>query len=90
MRGTNKREVAQLDVVREIGKRMGRAIAVQVLGGGQELAETPWPGLYPLDPDLYDELTEVGIRSGTEEFRQAEAAAKAEYERTMTTRVTED
>lgn len=45
MRGTNKREVAQLDVVREIGKRMGRAIAVQVLGGGQELAETPWPGL---------------------------------------------
>ena len=75
-----------LDVVHEIGARMGRAIAVQLLGSGPEVADTPWDGVYPLDPDLYDELAAVGIRPGTEEFRQAEAAAKAAYEATMATR----
>ena len=79
-----------LDVVREIGARMGRAIAVQILGSGVEVADTPWEGIYPLDLDLYDELEAVGIRPGTEEFRQAEAAAKSEYERTMATGVAED
>jgi hypothetical protein len=33
-----------LDVVREIGERMGRAIAVQILGSGPELADTHWGG----------------------------------------------
>jgi hypothetical protein len=45
----HRREVGHmLDVVREIGERMGRAIAVQILGSGVEVADTAWPGLYPL------------------------------------------
>lgn len=51
-----------LDVVREIGERMGRVIAVQVLGSGAECRDTPWVGLYPLDADLYDELAAVNVR----------------------------
>jgi hypothetical protein len=38
---------------------MGRAIAVQILGSGPEVADTPWGGLYPLDCDIYDELVAV-------------------------------
>lgn len=79
-----------LDVVREIGERMGRAIAVQILGSGVEVADTPWPGLYPLDADLYDELDAAGIRPGTAEFEAASAAAKAAYEATMLTGSAED
>ena len=72
-----------LDVVREIGERMGKAIAIYTLGNGPELMDTPWTGLYPLDPDLDDELERVGILPGTDEFDAAEAAAKGAFERTM-------
>jgi hypothetical protein len=73
-----------LDIVREIGARMGRAIAVQILGSGPEVADTPWDGLYPLDPDLYDELAAVGILPGTPEFEAAEEAAAEAYRLRMT------
>ena len=74
-----------LDVVREIGGRMGRAMAIYMLGSGSECMRTPWPGLYPLDPDLDDELERVGILPGTPEFAEAERAAKEAYEHTMAT-----
>lgn len=51
-----------LDIVPEIGERMGRAIEVQTLGSGPEVADTPWRGLYPLDSDLYDEQAAIGVR----------------------------
>jgi hypothetical protein len=73
--------VREFDIAREIGERLGRAIAVQTLGNGteQEIQDTPWDGIYPLDPDLDDELERVGILPGTEEFAQAEAAAEKAY-----------
>jgi hypothetical protein len=72
-----------LDVVREIGARMGRAIAVQILGSGPECNDIPWEGIYPLDPDLYDELGAVNILPGTPELEEAERAAEEEYRRAM-------
>jgi hypothetical protein len=74
-----------LEVVREIGERMGKAIAIYTLGNGPELRDTTWPGLYPLDPDSDDELERVNILPGTPEFEEAERAAKAAYEHTMAT-----
>ena len=71
------------DTVREIGARMGRAIAVYILGNGPELKNEPWTGLYPLDPDLDDELERANILPGTPEFEEAERAAKEAYEYTM-------
>ena len=62
---------------------MGRATAVYTLGNGPELKDTPWEGIYPLDPDLDDELERVGILPGTAEFDAAVAAAKEAFERTM-------
>jgi hypothetical protein len=47
--------------------------------------DTPWDGLYPFDPDLDDELEKAGVRPGTEEFEEAEAAAKEAYEHAMET-----
>jgi hypothetical protein len=81
-----------LDVVQEIGARMGRAIAVYTLGSWPECTadDCPWEGVYPLDPDLFDELAAVNILPGTEEFRQAEAAAKEAYEHTMATEFAEE
>jgi hypothetical protein len=70
---------------RDIGKRMGRAIAIYTLGNGPEAKNTPWTGLYPLDPDLDDELGRAGILPGTPEFNAAERAAKAAYAHTMAT-----
>jgi hypothetical protein len=77
------RELPMLDVVHEIGERMGRAIAVHILGGGPEFRGTPWPGLYPLDPDLDDELESVNTRPGSPEFWAAETGAEEAYRQTM-------
>jgi hypothetical protein len=74
-----------LDVVREIGTRSGRAVAVQIPGSGAEFADTPWEGMFPLDPGLYDVLEAVGIRPGGPEFEAAERAANEAYERMMAT-----
>jgi hypothetical protein len=79
-----------LDVVREIGERMGRAIAIYLLGSGPECRDAPWSGIYSLDPDLDDELERVGILPGTPEFEEAERAAKQAYERTMATAFADD
>jgi hypothetical protein len=59
--------------------------AIYILGCGPECRDTPWDGLYPLDPDLDDELEKAGIRPGTEEFEEAEAAAQEAYEHVMET-----
>jgi hypothetical protein len=72
-----------LDLVREIVARIGRAVAVQILGSGSVLADTPWPGLYPRDADPGDELEAVHILPHTPEFEEAERAAKEACERTM-------
>jgi hypothetical protein len=37
------------------------------------LRDTPWDGLYSLDPALDDESEKAGIRPDTEEFEEAEA-----------------
>jgi hypothetical protein len=79
-----------LDVEREIGARMGQAIAAYILGSGPECNDIPWQGIYPLDPDLYDELAAVNILPGSPEFAQAEAAAKEAYEHTMATEFAEE
>ena len=34
-----------LDLIREIGARMGRAMARSALGDGPEVDPLPWPGL---------------------------------------------
>jgi hypothetical protein len=72
-----------LDVIREIGERMGRALARHIRGGGPEFRDAPWPGLYPFDPDLYDELEAVNIRPGSADFAEAERAAERAYREAM-------
>jgi hypothetical protein len=84
---TNHRRCSTMlvDVAQEIGARMGRVKAIYILGCGLQCRDTPWDGLYPLDPDLDDELEKAGIRPGTEEFEEAEAAAQEAYEYAMET-----
>jgi len=72
--------------VQEIGARMGRAIAKGMLSDGPDFFDVEWPGLDPLDPDIYDdELDAVGIKPGSAEFKEAEAAAAEAYRQTMHT-----
>jgi hypothetical protein len=54
-----------------------------VRGVGPEFRDMPWPGLYPPDPDLYDEVDAGNFRQGTPEFGQAERAAEAAYRRAV-------
>jgi hypothetical protein len=58
----------------EIGARMGRAKALYILGCGPECRDIHWEGVYPFDSGLDDKLEKAGIRPGTEEFEEAEAA----------------
>jgi hypothetical protein len=65
---------------REIGTRLGRAIAHGMLADGRK---REWPGLDPLDADYGRPLAAAGIKPGTEAWREAESAGAEAYRRTM-------
>lgn len=58
----------------EVGARVGRAIARDVLADG---LPREWTGL---DPQDGDQLTAAGIEPGTPEWDEAEAAAHEAYQ----------
>lgn len=65
------------DTPKEIGERIGRAIADTVRG---ERLPREWTGL---DPQDGDQLLAAGFAAGTPEWDEAEAAAEAEYHRVI-------